>query len=616
MDNVSYLLSANSSCIEGICLTKKNNSVSIISDRVGFSELRESNSEEQISPDSKKLVDRLDDFLERQNWKDHAITFLLPAEDVTFRKITFPFYERKKVEQALPFELEEELMDDLAESAYSVQVHLLSDQNSEALVLLMKRNILEDLKQMCLKRNLLILNIDCAAFALFRSIYNNNFDFSVKQDLFQIYLGSDETFVNTIRDGRLDDIKIFPNRISEIINTNFSNPENNLSFFLHNLAKEPETKERVESKNNNSEAFSQIKEELKWLCSKLTLHLRIKNFTSDSQIEIHGIFGPLIKWDGIIFRIRSFPLPEAKAFAERSEEVLGPFTNQFAQFEKEKIHNQNSTEKAPDTLEELMIVAKNREESDENYLNQNLENGSDKITEAEDDVIREKSKTFSEVDHINQEETLLSLTDRKHWGILGDLRQKAQVFLKPHKLSLYHESTPWRRFFRRNQIGISIAASLILVITVSFIWRESITLNLLLQDIKRADVFAKSELRKILPQSSTKSINSMIVELSENIDKRKVFIENSNKFEKRDYFNLKFIKSISLLLSEEAPFQVDNLEYTTNRFSLSGTIDSYDRLQVLKIRLQEIDEFKNREMIESNRKSPEGIVYRITIELK
>ena len=92
MDNVFYLLSANSSCIEGICLTKKNNSVSIITDRVGFSELNESNSEEEISPDSKKLVDRLDNFLAQQHWKDHAITFLLPAEDVTFRKITFPFH--------------------------------------------------------------------------------------------------------------------------------------------------------------------------------------------------------------------------------------------------------------------------------------------------------------------------------------------------------------------------------------------------------------------------------------------------------------------------------------------------------------------------------------------
>ena len=58
-------------------------------------------------------------FLDQQQWKDHSISFLLPAEDVSFRKITFPFQERKKVEQALPYELEEELMSDLSECIYS-----------------------------------------------------------------------------------------------------------------------------------------------------------------------------------------------------------------------------------------------------------------------------------------------------------------------------------------------------------------------------------------------------------------------------------------------------------------------------------------------------------------
>ena len=73
------------------------------------------------------------EFLDQQQWKDHSISFLLPAEDVSFRKITFPFQERKKVEQALPYELEEELMSDLSESAYSVQVFTMPEQNSEAL---------------------------------------------------------------------------------------------------------------------------------------------------------------------------------------------------------------------------------------------------------------------------------------------------------------------------------------------------------------------------------------------------------------------------------------------------------------------------------------------------
>ena len=63
-----------------------------------------------------------------------------------------------------------------------------------------------------------------------------------------------------------------------------------------------------------------------------------------------------------------------------------------------------------------------------------------------------------------------------------------------------------------------------------------------------------------------------------------------------------FLNNISTLLDVDAPFQVDSLEYAPERFSLSGTIDSYDRLQLLKNNLQEFEEFKGRNIIESNRK--------------
>ena len=108
----------------------------------------------------------------------------------------------------------------------------------------------------------------------------------------------------------------------------------------------------------------------------------------------------------------------------------------------------------------------------------------------------------------------------------------------------------------------------------------------------------------------------MLMELEEKIKRHKVYIEISKNFEKRDYHNLRFLKYISALLSQDSPFQVGSLEYVPERFSFSGTIDSYDRLQILKNNLKEIEEFKSKRIVESNRKSPEGIVYRISIDLK
>jgi len=107
----------------------------------------------------------------------------------------------------------------------------------------------------------------------------------------------------------------------------------------------------------------------------------------------------------------------------------------------------------------------------------------------------------------------------------------------------------------------------------------------------------------------------LILELKKNIKIRKSYIEKSKKFESREYNNLNFLKTVSSLLSEGAPFQVDSLEYGPERFSISGTIDSYDRLQILKTNLESIEEFKSRNIVESNRKSPDGIIYRITINL-
>ena len=578
--------------------------------------MNESDSAEERGTDSEQWIKRIGQFLDSQQWRDHSITFLLPAEDVTFRKITFPFQERKKVEQALPFELEEELMGELADSAYSVQVHLMSEQNSEALVLLMERQRLEQLQQLCLERDLLIRNIDCAAYALFRSKINDNSALPEAQDLFQIYLGGDETFVNTIRDGRLDEIKIFPNSIPEILRKHCSAVETTLPNFLQTFAKTTDTPNNAESKNAEAEAFLQLKEELRWLCAQLTLHLRIKNYSSESQIQVHGIFGPLIKWDGVVFRIRSFPLPEAQAFAERSGDVINFSASSDVELKEEKTAAPKLEAKAPDTLEELMVEAKQREESDEQTQNDSVETDHKPAADKTDEQQNEQEKQSAELDAVNQQESLLSLTERKHWGMLGELRKKAEIFLEPHKLSLYHESTPWRRFIRRNRGAVAVAASLMIIISVSFVWQTNTKLNLLQQDIARSERLVKAELRRVLPQTSASGVNTMLMELQEKIKKRKDYIENSIRFEKRDYFNLKFLNNISTLLDVDAPFQVDSLEYAPERFSLSGTIDSYDRLQLLKNNLQEFEEFKGRNIIESNRKSPEGIVYRITIELK
>ena len=605
MENVFYLISAHSYCIEGIRLSKKSRNRLITGESIGFAASGTTDFEEISTVEPIQWSAMIADFLDQQQWKDHSISFLLPAEDVSFRKITFPFQERKKVEQALPYELEEELMSDLSECTYSSQVFTMPEQNSEALILLIGKERLKQLQQLCLERNLLIRNVDCSAHALYRTMMSRDNNISREGDVFQIYLGGDEAFVNTIRDGRLDQIKIFPNRIPVILQKHLSLAGNSLSAFLNSFVKHEENADFAGEDSERIKSYTKLKQELNWLCSQLTLHLRIKNYVSESQIEIHGIFGPMIKWDGVVFKVRSFPLPESEAFAERSGE------DNLTEDSSLSVNVYPKTDgKIPDTLEELMEEAKHREKSDENT---SIDEHETKIKSSENTQKDEHSSR--KLTSVNPQSSMLSLLERKHWGVLGELRYQAEQYVESHQLSLYHESTPWKRYLRRNRGAAAVAAGLMVIISAGFFWQTSTKIDLLQQQIKEDDLLIQTELRRALPNTSDSDLKSLLFELKENIEKRKDYIEKSKKFESREYQNLSFLKTVSSLLSEDAPFQVDSLEYGPERFSLSGTIGSYDRLQILKTNLKSIEEFKSGNIVESNRKSPDGIVYRISIDL-
>ena len=103
--------------------------------------------------------------------------------------------------------------------------------------------------------------------------------------------------------------------------------------------------------------------------------------------------------------------------------------------------------------------------------------------------------------------------------------------MEPHKLSLYHESTPWRRFLRRNRGAVAVAAILMITISISFVWQTSTKLNLLQQDIARAERLVKAGLRRALPQTSASGVSALLIELQEKIKKRKDYIENSIRFQ-------------------------------------------------------------------------------------
>ena len=318
---------------------------------------------------------------------------------------------------------------------------------------------------------------------------------------------------------------------------------------------------------------------------------------------IHGIFSPAIEWDGIRFKMRSFPLPEAETLKQRQtfEEDAEDSELEETFVAESEVVGDESQDPAPDTLDELMEEASRRSEEEETPEEDTLE--------LPPVVKEEQVPLISQI-------SLLNLTGRQMWGVLGDTREALHELHEKHSLSLYSDSTPWRRFLHRNRggvFGLVLFTMVLLGGWYASLWIHNQSLR---DDLKRTDQLLQNEIQRVFPEGKQSGIESAISGMSEKIRKRRQEIKVSKSFEERNYKTLDFLNRISTLLEEPGEFRIDQMEYGKDRFSMSGSIESYDRLQLLKNGLKEIEEFKDRRIVESNRKSQEGIIFRISIDLK
>ena len=110
-----------------------------------------------------------------------------------------------------------------------------------------------------------------------------------------------------------------------------------------------------------------------------------------------------------------------------------------------------------------MEEAKHREKSDGNTSIDEHE-----TTIKSSEIPQKDQHSSRQLTSVNPQSSLLSLLARKHWGVLGELRYQAEQYVESHQLSLYHESTPWKRYLRRNRAALTVAAGLMVVISFGF----------------------------------------------------------------------------------------------------------------------------------------------------
>ena len=187
-------------------------------------------------------------------------------------------------------------------------------------------------------------------------------------------------------------------------------------------------------------------------------------------------------------------------------------------------------------------------------------------------------------------------------------------FLDRHPLSHFSQGTPIQRFAKQNRLGLAA------IILLSMIFLGSLGGNIFLQVkikqqlITRLDHQLQQQILQILPNSGLKA-DEAISHLKNLITKRRQILHLSRNFADRGYISLKFLENLTNLMKPNTKSILERIEFSSDRFSMNGAIDSYENLQKLKSKLQIFPKFKEKKIIESNRKSQDGILYRITIDL-
>ncbi len=499
-------------------------------------------------------------FLEAQAIREGSVVLLVPTRWAALRHLNFPFSEPAKIRQALPFALSSEVLHELDSYRYSFSTHPQPEAPTEVRVQLIARELLDPIQHLFQERDLTLRDVRTTACAL---------QMIPDEATFQIYVGPDEVFANS-RDGQLwQAVQSFSNQLGPLTQPHAAS---GLQAFLHGLGR---------SGGEDPDAWAELRQELNRLAGDFTRFLRLQSALSESEVRFYGIFAPLFYWDGVLVRLRSFPLPEAEQLAPDTPTHLPA----------------KPPPQPPENLEELIHEAESREQAEQQ----------DASHTALVPHVEERGVALASG-------SLLDLQNRQVWSVLEDLKREVLPGSHPKPLGLLSETPPWKRFVKRHQKSLLVASLLAGVLLTLQVGKLMLRQELLRQELQRTEASAQNLLQQVGIQEN--SLRSGVVALREQISKRRIEIEVGQSYLKREYTMLQFLTHLSQLISARPDqFQIDRVEYTPSRFALNGLIDSYDRLQELKSRLTELEAFSGKRMVESNRKSTEGIVFRISIDL-
>ena len=589
--STSYSLAIHPECIEGIQLTKRNDRLS----------LKAEHSSAFIPMESEgSLVEKIGNFLEAHQWTHQPISLIIPTEEVSFRTIRFPFHDKKKIQQALPFEIQNEVLEE-AEESYQYTTQLLPDGTTSVFLSLVPEAYLQTLVTLTRQHDLSIRNIDCAAHLLFKSIP------PLKEDKlqFQVYLGAEETFINVIEHQHLQAVKIFSNRIAHYLKEYPTLHQIDPLVLYQRIVTNHERPNAAEEEQPSlGQAIALLQEEIQWLSSQFNLFLKTWQPHESIDVSLHGLFCTLIEWNGQAFcpkneGSRPAMLTDAQKIDRGQEQGTLADNRDLV---PNPLINSEEIGLDLDELDEPEEIEEDPAGKFEEKLSWNLQQFSG-------DSPHENLPAAAGTAEVSAHFSDFAV----HWGILGELKKYGLYHLEGHGLSFYSEGTPFKRFFQKHRLMTAIGLMFLVLSLGSFAANYYLEIQLLEKEIALTEAKLQGKLQQLLPKDSRIGISAALVQLQSAVQQKKED-QQETRFHTRTYTNVAFIQRISDLLPEESPFIIQKFEFSPTRFSIKGTVDSYDNLEILKSGLASLEEFQDKKIIENNSNTDKGIFFTVSID--
>lgn len=232
-------------------------------------------------------LQQFDEHLQASGWRDSAAMLVFPSHQVSIRKLEFPFREQKKIDQALEFELGNELLEDVSAFTRSYTIVPNDDGSALVLVYLVPNDYLQAYLALLQNHRLTPVKATFSAQALHEAHPAEN------ARHYQVYLGYDEAFVSCILDQSLHAVKSFP-------------------FALPGLYGGEAPKSAVEvlgllgSSNGAGGGGARRKKdgagppwlpELKSLTGEMMRFIKSHSMGQNYSVSIHGLFSRYLAWN-------------------------------------------------------------------------------------------------------------------------------------------------------------------------------------------------------------------------------------------------------------------------------------------------------------------------------